>query len=99
MGRTIPVEKTKAGIRAVVKDQTISPESVGRYLAGKFAEHLAAVTTAMTKLAAKFPPDTLADQAFGLYEQFRPEIPAGVKGWGAAGTLDLELVEGLGPRE
>ena len=31
----------------------------------------------------------------GLYEQFRPSIPEGVKGWGAKGDLDLGLIEGL----
>jgi hypothetical protein len=95
MGRAIPVEETKEGIRAVIKDQPISPEAVERYLGGKFGEHLAAVRQAMIKLAAKFTPQELADRAFGLYEQFRPEIPSGVRGWGAAGTLDLGVIEGL----
>jgi hypothetical protein len=27
-----------------------------------------------------------------LYEKFRPEIPPGKKGWGAAGKLDLDCV-------
>lgn len=99
MGRAIPMKKTKAGIRAVVKDQPVSPESVERYLEGKFGEHLPAVRQAMTKLAAKFTPEELAERAFGLYEEFRPEIPSGVKGWGAAGTLDLGVIEGLEKRD
>ncbi len=34
-------------------------------------------------------------RAYALYEQFRPEIPAGVKGWGAKGVLDLGLIDRL----
>jgi hypothetical protein len=41
------------------------------------------------------PAEALATKAFGLYEQFRPEIPKGVKGWRAQGVLDLELIKGL----
>lgn len=36
-----------------------------------------------------------AERAFGLYESFRPAIPAGVKGWGAAGVLDLDRLKTL----
>lgn len=96
MGRAIPVEQSKAGLRAVVKGQPILPDTVKRYLEGKFGEHLPAAKTAMEKLAAKFTPEELAERAFGLYEQFRPAVPAGVKGWGAEGTLDLEVVDKAG---
>ena len=41
-------------------------------------------------------PKELADHAYSLYELFRPDIPAGKKGWGAKGDLDLALIEGLG---
>lgn len=41
------------------------------------------------------PRKELAERAFGLYEKFRPKIPAGTKGWGAKGTLDLEFVKEL----
>jgi hypothetical protein len=33
---------------------------------------------------------------YTLYERFRPEIPAGEKGWGAKGELDLGLIQQLG---
>jgi hypothetical protein len=33
--------------------------------------------------------------AYGLYEQFRPNVPAGKTGWGAAGKLDLALIGSL----
>jgi hypothetical protein len=98
MGRAIPVASTPAGVRAVVKDAAVTPESVERYLEGKFGAHLTAVRKAMAKLAAAFAPEELAERAFGLYEEFRPEIPAGVRGWGAAGTLDLRKLDELGTK-
>jgi hypothetical protein len=49
----------------------------------------------MKRLADSRPPAVLAAEAYQLYEQFRPAIPAGVKGWGAAGTLDLDAIRKL----
>ncbi len=95
MNRHIPVVKTQDGLRAVLKDEPIEPASVERYLHGKFGEHYADVKAAMTELAEAFKPDELRRKAYGLYEDFRPEIPEGVKGWGAAGTLDLKKVRTL----
>src|ERR1035437_9370884 len=95
LGRAIPIERTKEGIRAVIKDQPINADSVERYLEGKFGEHLPAVRHAMMTLAAKFTPEELAEKAFGLYEEFRPEIPPGVRGWGVAGRVDLAAIEGM----
>jgi hypothetical protein len=42
-----------------------------------------------------YQPKELADHCYQLYEQFRPEIPGGAKGWGAKGDLDLGLIERL----
>ena len=95
LGRAVTVEQTADGARAVIKDQLIRPGSVDTYLQGKFGEHLAAARKAMMALANRFPPEELAGSAFGLYEQFRPAIPAGVKGWGATGKLDLEFIASL----
>lgn len=39
-----------------------------------------------------------ADSAYSLYEKFRPKIPDGARGWGASGTLDLELIRSLARR-
>jgi hypothetical protein len=33
--------------------------------------------------------------AYSLYEKFRPRIPAGQKGWGAAGKLSLDAIRSL----
>ena len=95
LGRAVPVEQTSDGVRAVVKDQLVTPESVERYLQGKFGDNLEVVREAMTKLANRFPSEELTSDAFLLYEQFRPAIPAGVKGWGATGKLDLGFIASL----
>jgi hypothetical protein len=99
MGRHIPFKSTEQGIRAVRGAQVIEPEAVRRYLESKFGEHLPAARKAMERLARSYKPKELAERAFDLYERFRPEIPAGVKGWGAEGKLDLGLIEGMGHRE
>jgi hypothetical protein len=55
----------------------------------------------MEELAASLTPEDLAARAYELYEQFRPSVPAGVRGWGAPGDLDLEKLRALtrgGPR-
>jgi hypothetical protein len=95
LGRRVPVIKTKEGWRAVSKDMALEPGAVERYLTSKFKESLPAVLAAMRKLAASRPPKALELEAYSLYEQFRPAIPAGEAGWGKAGTLSLETIEAL----
>jgi hypothetical protein len=75
--------------------QVIEPAGVRRYLERKFGDNLGRVQSAMQRLAKSFQPMELADNAFRLYERFRPAIPEGVKGWGAEGNLDLGVIEGL----
>jgi hypothetical protein len=53
----------------------------------------------MRRLAASYAPKELGEKAFALYEKFRPEIPDGVKGWGAKGDLDLGVIEGLAKKK
>src|ERR1022692_1520244 len=94
-GRPVPAKNTEDGIRAVTGAQVIEPDSVRRYLDSKFGENLKAVQSAMQKLAKAYKPSELAHDAYPLYERFRPDIPAGKKGWGAKGDLDLGLIEKL----
>ena len=89
MGREVPVQKTKDGLRAVGKERAESPASVERYLQQKFGAHLSDVEREMRALAASYPPGSLEKVAYELYEEFRPAIPAGTRGWGAKGELDL----------
>ena len=95
LGRRVPVTTTPRGIRATADGKPTTPESVHRYLEGKFGASLEAVRGAMTVLARSRPKPDLAEQAFALYEQFRPGIPGGVKGWGAKGVLDLRRIRSL----
>jgi hypothetical protein len=99
LGRRIPALQTKQGIRAMVKGQPIDPQSVSRYLEKKFGQDLDAVKAAMETLAEVYQPAKLAAQAYALYEEFRPAIPEGTKGWGAAGELDLDQIRGLAKQQ
>jgi hypothetical protein len=96
--RAVPAVRTKAGVRALDKGKPASPDAVRRYLAGKFKDSLAPATAAMRALAASMPKEQLSDRAYALYERFRPAIPGGARGWGAAGDLDLERVRTLARR-
>ncbi len=89
LGRELPAINTEDGVRAVVKSEPVKSESVERYLESKFGEALNEARKAMTELASALKPDELAQNGFGLYEQFRPQIPEGVAGWGAKGELDI----------
>ena len=93
--RAVPVVQTPEGLRALSKEQPIAPASVERYLSSKFGDALGPVSAAMAELADSRDPEELASAAYGLYEQFRPAIPGGEAGWGAAGTLSLAKIRGL----
>lgn len=95
LGRAVPAVNTKDGVRAVEKDEPIQPDSVERYLEGKFGEDLTEAQKAFEALAKSFTPEELRHKAYDLYESFRPEIPEGTKGWGAKGVLDLGKMEKL----
>lgn len=94
-GRQVPAISTADGVRAVIKDQPIDAKSVERYLQSKFGESLGIAREAMRDLAKAFRPEVLLKNSFSLYEEFRPEIPEGVKGWGAKGNLDIDRIRSL----
>jgi transposase len=77
LGRLVHVAETSAGLRAIAKGELVKPESVERYLRGKFGDALDAVRAETEHLASKFPPEQLNGDGFRLYEQFRPEVPRG----------------------
>jgi len=88
----VPAKYTDEGLRALSGERPIRPESVQKYLEGKFGDALEDVSKAMLELAKSLPPSRLAEKAYGLYEKFRPEIPPGQKRWGASCKLDLDLI-------
>ena len=94
-GRAVPALNTEGGVRAMVRDQPINPAQVETYLRQKFGADLDGVRTAMKHLAAAFDVEELAERAYGLYEQFRPQIESGRAGWGQKGALDLDLIRSL----
>ena len=95
-GRAVPAINSPEGIRAVTKGKPVEPRSVEGYLEGKFGDALGPARSAMSALAKAFDPEQLANEAFRLYEAFRPRIPEGVGGWGAKGELYLNRVRDLG---
>jgi hypothetical protein len=95
MGRSIPAVRTPQGVRARDRDRPADPASARRYLEGKFKEALPAARKAMEELAGSLSPEELAERGFALYEAFRPQVPRGARGWGAAGVLDLEAIRSL----
>jgi hypothetical protein len=94
----VPVTTTAHGDRAVLKDAVIEPKGVERYLAQKFGDALEDVTAAMKALARAYTPRQLGSVAYVLYERFRPEIPAGARGWGAKGPLDVAGIRAMASR-
>ena len=99
LARQIEVVKTKQGVRAVSGGQPIKPESVERYLNSRFGDALPDARKAMELLARSLPPKELAARAYSLYGAFSPKVPAGTRGWGAQGELDLDLVRALAKKK
>lgn len=97
LGRAVPVVRTPDGLRALDKGKPGDPARIERYLAGKFQDRLEEARVAMAELAAAYPPEELQRRGFRLYEQFRPGVPAGERGWGAKGELDLTAIRALRP--
>lgn len=95
LGRRVPAVETQQGLRAAIDGEAIHAHSVEGYLNRKFKGDLEATRAAMQALAEAYPPDELARRAYGLYEKFRPQIPEGARGWGAAGELDLDYIRSL----
>ncbi len=92
LNRAVPMVRTPQGLRALSKDKPVDPQAVQHYLESKFAGALPEVEQAMKTLAGSMSPEDLRVRAYALYESFRPQIPAGVKGWGAAGDLELAQI-------
>lgn len=56
LGRLVHVAETLEGPRAITKGEVVKPESVERYLRGKFGDVLDAVRAEMERLALDFQP-------------------------------------------
>jgi hypothetical protein len=98
LGREVPAVRTPEGLRAAKDGRADSPESVDRYLRGRFGESYEAAADALRALARAVAREDLESAAFSLYEDFRPAVPRGTKGWGAAGVFDVERVNDITER-
>jgi hypothetical protein len=98
MGRRLPLVRTEEGLRAVRDRTPQDPAAVERYLEGKLGDSFPAVRAAMVALAKSVPKRELEEQAFALYEQFRPDVPSGERGWGARGELDVARLRAMARR-
>ncbi|NBT35719.1 MAG: hypothetical protein EBT03_09315 [Betaproteobacteria bacterium] len=94
-GRAVPAKNTPDGIRAVSGLTIVTAESAEAYLETKFGDRLEATRSAMQTLVRAYSPRELAKEAFRLYEEFRPVIPDGVKGWGAKSVLNLRKIRSM----
>jgi len=99
LGRQIPVQDTGDGPRAEEKGEAIDPKAVERYLKQKFKDNLPEARQAMEALAKSMDPKTLERRAFAMYEEFRPQVPEGTRGWGAYGELDLDQIQHLSEKK
>jgi hypothetical protein len=95
-GMRIAGQTTKEGTRlALQNNKPISPVSVESYLRRAFGPYYEQGKEAMRALAKAYPPEKLGSEAYSLYEKIRPQVPGGMKGWGAKGYLDLNLLHQL----
>ncbi|WP_458097979.1 hypothetical protein [Roseomonas sp. WA12] len=94
LGREIPMTHDEDGVvLADAGDGKPSPAGpVQAYVTKAFGKRLGEVEAAMRRLAGSMAPDELNRKGFHLYERFRPEVPADVRGWGAKGELDLAKI-------
>jgi hypothetical protein len=94
LGREIEVVRDAGSGRAVAAHdgRPQSAASVASYLTRAFGGRLGEVRDAMRRLAASLPPEELDRTGFRLYERFRPEVPEGVRGWGAKGELRIDRI-------
>ncbi len=63
--RPVPAKYADEGLRTLSGNNPIRPESVQKYLEGKFGDALEDVSTAMLELAKSLPPSQLAEKAYG----------------------------------
>ena len=100
LGKCVPTQLTADGVRGLSDDKhregvvnIVQPSAVHRTMAAAYGVHLAAAWHAMLDLVRAVPAlELVADgnrMGFDLYVKFRPDVPAGLAGWGQPGRLRL----------
>eukprot|EP01083_Nonionella_stella_P084603 234242_1 len=74
--------------RALTSGNPINPDGVTSYLNVRFKENLTDVKSAMMTVAKSFTPKTLDENAYKMYERFRPVW----KGWGVPSILSIRSI-------
>lgn len=98
LGREIALVETDGLRLALGRDGRPAPAApVRAYLRRAFGDRLGQVRGAMEGLAARLPAEDLNRIGFRLYEAFRPDVPAGLRGWAAKGELRLERIHAATP--
>lgn len=93
MDREIACARTPAGLRALADARPIDPQSVRRYLEGKFGDALHPVEEKLMAVANAFSPKELSTCAMDLYMEMRPAVASGSAGWGQMGRLDVAVMD------
>eukprot|EP00850_Spirogloea_muscicola_P000047 SM000001S04449 [mRNA] locus=s1:273364:275578:- [translate_table: standard] len=94
-GTKILGEKSDGLRLAVQEGKAIKPASVQAYLHRAFKDKFVQVKEAMEVLAEAHSADSIGGLGYQLYENFRPNIPEGTRGWGSKGDLDLQYIRQL----
>ena len=68
------------------------------FLKSSFSSYLCQLQDAkgsLVELANSYKPEEIGECCYHLYEQFRPTVASGQKGWGQKGQLDLAHIRHL----
>ena len=67
----------------------------GQLLNAVSCSRLQDAEAAFKALAESYSKDSVGNEAYRLYEQFRPEVASGKQGWGKKGELNLKGLKEL----
>ena len=90
--RAVPAKHTNQGFRALSGEIPIHPESVQKYLEGKFGDASEDVSSAMMELAKSLPPLNWRKRPIPCKRNSGRKFLSSRKGWGASGKLDLDFI-------
>ncbi|KAL0037994.1 hypothetical protein WJX79_008926 [Trebouxia sp. C0005] len=80
-------------VRAVDTNmKALNHKQVEGYLQRAFGQQLQAARDALAELANSHKAEEIGDHCYRMYEQFRPSVASGQKGWGQKGQLDLTQI-------
>ncbi len=91
-GETVTIDLLHCAVPAKYADKGLRPSRERAEVPGEQVRRCPRdVSRAMRELAKSLPPSELGEKDYSLYEKFRPEIPAGKKGWGASGKPSITI--------